>query len=117
MEVGDKTSLVRCFRLQKLSYDDLISFCRWRNCDPPSRKNWDMEWRRVEKAADVLRAADGTADQALEAALFPTEDSLAGERAERILAAAQVLAGKQPIAEHYDVVKWALELSAWSDRV
>jgi len=46
MRWGYKTSLVRCFQLQGFTYEELLDFCRSLKCQPPSKKNWKMEWLR-----------------------------------------------------------------------
>ncbi len=113
MERGYKTSLVRCFQLHRLSYEDLVGFCSWLVCEPPALKNWNMEWARCTRAAEVLRKPDGTPDMALKAATFGTEGPLARDRAARVLDAAETLLGKKPLAGQYDVAKWAPQMKAW----
>jgi len=116
MYSGYKTSLVRCFRLQNLSYTDLINFCGWIAAESPSLKNWNMEWERCKKVAEALRGNDAKTVNIFEAALFPTERSLSGERATRILEAAEVLDGRRKLLEQSDIQEWQDKLVKWQNQ-
>jgi hypothetical protein len=114
MKRGYKTSLVRCFRLQGFSYEELLAFCKTLEIEPPSEKNWNMEWLRCRKARETLRMQGKYRERALSAARFPTEkDAPIGVRAKGILSAARALAH---IEQQWDVAKWAPRVKEWESR-
>ncbi len=115
MYSGYKTSLVRCFRLQKLSYQNLSDFCKWISAESPSQKNWNMEWARCKKVAEAFKRHDANVN-IFDVALFPTESSLSGERMNRIVEAAEVLYGSRKLQEQSDVQQWQDHIIKWQNQ-
>lgn len=111
---GKLTSLVRCFRLLKFSYDDLGNFCQWcqrKDIEQPSPRNWNQEWGRCKAAKEVFDKGGSDKDAIIAAS--DKDQRLKGFRAEGILSAAKVLCGILNISEQSDYKKWYPDIEKW----